>query len=82
MEETHRRIGDKIEYCKDQYEAAMDADAVMLLTEWTEFRFPNWNVIKKLIKKPVVFDGRNIYDRKELVSNGYDYFCIGVNTKS
>jgi UDPglucose 6-dehydrogenase len=80
-EETHRRIGDKIEYSKDQYEAAMDADAIMLLTEWTEFRFPNWTVIKKLIKTPVVFDGRNIYDRKELKSQGYDYFCIGVNTK-
>lgn len=82
IHETQRRIGDTIEYSKDQYEAAMDADAIMLLTEWTEFRFPNWTVIKKLLKKPVVFDGRNIYDRSELTNLGYDYFCIGVNTNS
>lgn len=81
-EEAHRRIGDRIEYSKDQYEAAIDADAIMLLTEWTEFRFPNWNVIKKLIKVPVVFDGRNIYDRKELKSQGFEYYCIGVNTNA
>jgi UDPglucose 6-dehydrogenase len=80
-DEARRRIGDKIEYCKDPYEASIDADAIMLLTEWTEFRFPNWTVIKKLIKKAVVFDGRNIYDRYELKSQGYDYFCIGINTK-
>jgi len=80
MEETHRRIGDKIEYCKDPYEAAMDADALLLVTEWTEFRFPNWNVIKRLLKKPVIFDGRNIYDRKELQEIGFDYYCIGVQT--
>lgn len=81
MEETQRRIGDKIEYCKDPYEAVIDADALMLVTEWTEFRFPNWNVVKRLIKKPVLFDGRNIYDRKELESLGFDYNCIGVNTQ-
>ncbi|MCB9015488.1 MAG: UDP-glucose/GDP-mannose dehydrogenase family protein [Lentimicrobiaceae bacterium] len=82
MEETKRRIGNSIEYCKDQYETAMDADAILLLTEWTEFRFPNWNVIKKLVKKPVVFDGRNIYDRGELQGMQFDYFCIGVNTNN
>lgn len=81
MNETKRRIGDKIEYCKDAYEAAMDADAVMLVTEWTDFRFPNWAVIKRLLKKPVIFDGRNIYDKNELKQLGFDYFCIGVNTK-
>ena len=81
MHETERRIGNRITYCKDQYEAAMDADAIFLLTEWTEFRFPNWNVLTKLIKHKVIFDGRNIYDRKELNAAGYEYFCIGVNTK-
>jgi UDPglucose 6-dehydrogenase len=81
MHETERRVGNKIEYCKDQYEAAMDVDAIFLLTEWTEFRFPNWNVLKKLVKKPLIFDGRNIYDRKELKAAGYEYFCIGVNSK-
>lgn len=81
MEESHRRIGDKVTYTKDPYEAVMDADALFLVTEWTEFRFPNWNVVKRLIKKPVVFDGRNIYDRKELEGMGFDYFCIGVKTE-
>ncbi|KAF0195658.1 MAG: UDPglucose 6-dehydrogenase [Bacteroidetes bacterium] len=81
MHETERRIGNRITYCKDQYEAAMDADAIFLLTEWTEFRFPNWTVLSKLIKQKLIFDGRNIYDRKELKSVGYEYFCIGVNTK-
>lgn len=80
MEETHRRIGDKIQYCKDQYEAVIDADALLLVTEWTEFRYPNWGVVKKLLKNPVVFDGRNIYDKKELKTQGFEYFCIGVNT--
>ncbi len=80
MDETKRRIGNKIEYCKDAYEAAMDADAILLVTEWTDFRFPNWSVVKRLVKKPVIFDGRNIYDRKELQMLGFDYFCIGVNT--
>lgn len=81
MEETHRRIGDIVNYCKDPYEAAMDADALLLVTEWTEFRFPNWNVIKRLLKNPVIFDGRNIYDRNELQSLGFEYFCIGVKTQ-
>lgn len=81
MEESHRRIGDKVTYTKDPYETVMDADALLLVTEWTEFRFPNWNVVKRLIKKPVVFDGRNIYDRKELEGMGFDYFCIGVKTE-
>jgi UDPglucose 6-dehydrogenase len=81
MEETHRRIGDKIVYTKDPYEAAMDADALMLVTEWTEFRFPNWGVIKRLLKNPVIFDGRNIYDRTELQALGFEYFCIGVQTQ-
>lgn len=81
MNETKRKIGDKIEYCKDAYEAAMDADAVMLVTEWTDFRFPNWAVVKRLLRKPVIFDGRNIYDKKELQRLGFDYFCIGINTK-
>jgi UDPglucose 6-dehydrogenase len=80
MHEAQRKIGDVIEYAKDPYEAFIDTDAQFLLTEWTEFRFPNWNVIKKLVKIPALFDGRNIYDRKELTGLGFDYYCIGVNT--
>lgn len=82
MPETHRRIGDTIEYSKDPYEAFLDTDAQMLVTEWREFRFPNWKVIKKLVKNRVVFDGRNIYDQQELNKLGFEYYCIGVDTKS
>jgi len=56
------------------------ADGVVVVTEWTEFRFPNWGVVKKLLKQPVVFDGRNIFDRNELKQAGFTYYCIGVNT--
>lgn len=81
MHEAERRIGNVIEYCKDQYEALIDSDALLLVTEWTEFRFPNINVMKKLMKKAVIFDGRNIYDRTELAAAGLEYFCIGIKTK-
>lgn len=80
MEETHRRIGDIIEYCKDPYDALIDADALMLVTEWVEFRFPNYKVMQKLMNKHVIFDGRNIYDPKDVKDSGFDYFCIGLNT--
>jgi len=77
MEEAHRRIGDVISYAKDPYDALIDADALLLVTEWTEFRYPNLQVMKKLMKTPVVFDGRNIYDPTDLKDAGFDYFSIG-----
>ena len=80
MEECHRRIGDVVTYAKDANEAILDADALLLVTEWSEFRIPNFGVIKKLLKTPVIFDGRNIYDREEVRNNGFDYICIGIDT--
>ncbi|MBE0637110.1 MAG: UDP-glucose/GDP-mannose dehydrogenase family protein [Bacteroidales bacterium] len=80
MEEAHRRIGDVIEYAKDPLDALLDADALLLVTEWIEFRFPNYKVMQKLMAKHVIFDGRNIYDRNEMKEACFDYFCIGVNT--
>lgn len=80
MHETQRRIGDAIEYAKDQYEALIDADALLMVTEWPEFRFPNFNVVKKLLRNPAVFDGRNVYDIEEMKHLGFDYFCIGIKT--
>ena len=71
-------LGDSIEYAKDEYEALTDADAMILVTEWTVFRAPSFKVIKKLLKEPVIFDGRNIYDRRELRENGFIYYGIGV----
>mgnify|MGYP000365104303 FL=1 len=77
MDECKRRIGDKVIYCKDMYDATVDADALMLVTEWKEFRMPSWSVLKKVMRGYVVVDGRNIYDRKELKENGFNYYKIG-----
>jgi len=76
--EAMRILGDKIEFVKDQYEALIDADCLLLLTEWHEFRYPNFKVMKKLMKESVIFDGRNIYDIKEMMEFGFRYFCIGI----
>lgn len=81
MEETQRLFKDRIYYSKDIYDAAMDADALLLLTEWKEFRLPSWKVIKKVMLHPVVFDGRNIYDRQELTDLGFVYQGIGIPFK-
>jgi UDPglucose 6-dehydrogenase len=80
MEEAKRRLGDRIEYAKEQYEALINADCLLIVTEWTEFRAPNLDNIKKLLKKHVIFDGRNIYDVAALKAEGFDYFCIGIDT--
>lgn len=78
MEETKRRIGDKISYVNDMYSALDNCDALMLITEWAEFRNPQLEEIKKRLNTKVIFDGRNIYDQIEMRKAGFDYFCIGV----
>lgn len=77
MQECRRRIGDTVTYCPNMYEAALDSDALMLVTEWKEFRVPSWNVIRKSMRTPVVLDGRNIYDRAELEGDGFTYYALG-----
>lgn len=77
MGECRRRIGDRVEYAKDMYDAVVDADALLLVTEWKEFRVPSWEVVKRVMKGNVVVDGRNIYDALELQSWGFVYNCIG-----
>lgn len=77
MPEAQRRVGDVITYGKDIYDTVLDADALVLLTEWKEFRLPNWSVVKKVLNNPVVVDGRNIYNKKELEELGFSYSCIG-----
>ena len=79
MEECKRRIGDIVTYAKDIYDAAFDADALMVVTEWKEFRLPSWAVLKRTMKQPILIDGRNIYDRHELDEQGFLYSCIGIN---
>lgn len=77
MDECRRRIGDKVVYATDMYDAVLDADALLLVTEWKEFRMPSWGVLKKTMKKAMVIDGRNIYEKKEVMDVGIYYFCIG-----
>lgn len=77
MDECRRRVGDAVEYAVDMYDAALNADALMLLTEWKPFRLPSWGVLKKTMNVPLVLDGRNIYDKQELNSMGFEYHCIG-----
>ena len=79
MEEAKKHhLGDKVEYAKDGYDACVEADALLLITEWSEFRMPSWEVLSKLMKQKVVFDGRNLYDRKYLEELGFFYYGIGV----
>jgi len=77
MDESKRRIGDTIKYAKDQYEALVDADALLLVTEWPEFRTPNYSVMKKLMQNHLILDGRNIYDLDEMKEKGFTYYSIG-----
>jgi len=77
IDESKRRIGDKIEYASDIYDATLDADALIVVTEWKEFRLPNWSVLKKTMNTPVVLDGRNIFDRVVIVNSGFVYYGIG-----
>ena len=77
MDETKRRIGEAVTYCKDMYEAVIDADAIALMTEWKQFRMPSWAIIRKAMKNYVVVDGRNIYDGEELKELGFTYSRIG-----
>lgn len=77
MNEAKKRITGNVEFCKDMYEVAIDSDAIALVTEWTEFRIPNYNVLKKLMKSQVIFDGRNIYDPVEMKEYGFTYYGIG-----
>ena len=78
--EAKHHFGDTISYCEDQYETLIDANCLAILTEWPEFKFPNLKIVQKLLKTPAIFDGRNIYDKEEMKENGFDYFCIGVDT--
>ena len=77
MHEAKKTLGDKVSYAVDIYDSVLDADGIILVTEWNEFRLPSWSVIKKVVKTPVVFDGRNIYNRTDLQEAGFKYYCIG-----
>lgn len=77
MDECRRRVGDVILYANNMYDAALNADALLLLTEWKQFRLPDWGVLKKSMKEFLILDGRNIYDWHEMQEIGFKYICIG-----
>ena len=77
MNECRRKIGEVVEYAKDQYEALKDSDALIVVTEWSEFRAPNFGIMEKLMKNKLIFDGRNIYEPAEMKELGFIYYGIG-----
>lgn len=77
MPETKHMIGDIITYVDEPYQALDGADALLLVTEWSEFKLPDYDEVTKRLKNKLIFDGRNIYDRKEMAEMGYEYYCIG-----
>jgi UDPglucose 6-dehydrogenase len=79
IEEAKKVFGDRIRYAARNYDALKGAAALLILTEWNEFRRPNFQRIKQLLKTPVVFDGRNIYDPADLRKLGFKYYSIGRN---
>jgi len=80
MHETQRKIGETIKYAKDPYDALIDADALLLVTEWTEFRSPNFKIMERIMKNKIVIDGRNIYDPLEMKEWNWTYYSIGRET--
>ena len=77
MEECKRRIGDRIEYAENMYDALTDADALIVVTEWAEFKIPKFTFIEKALKHKIIFDGRNIYSPEQMKEFGYMYYGIG-----
>lgn len=77
MNECRRRLGDSVTYTRDIYDAALGADALLVLTEWKQFRLPSWEVVRRSMNHPAVFDGRNIYNPDDLRSLGFYYTSIG-----
>lgn len=77
MDEAKRILGDKILFAKDEYDTCVDCDALIIITEWPEFRIPNFRVIGKLLKSKTIFDGRNIYEPEEMLELQFNYYSIG-----
>jgi len=77
LDQERLHFGDRIQYSGSGYEALRGADSLILATEWDVFRNPDFGKMKRLLKQPVIFDGRNQYDSKEMNSKGFVYFGIG-----
>ncbi len=77
IDSARQSLGDTVQYARDMYEVLQGADALVVCTEWHEFRRPDFERMKKCMKQPVIFDGRNVYDPKRMAEIGFDYFSIG-----
>ena len=77
MDEGRRRLGDSVYFASDMYDAVQGADALLLLTEWKQFRLPDWERVRRSMARPLLIDGRNIYDPADLAAHGIEYACIG-----
>ncbi len=79
IENVKKIFGDRLTYCADQYETLIEADALAIVTEWSVFRTPSFQVLRQLLKSPVIFDGRNLYDLEVMAEQGFTYLSIGRN---
>lgn len=77
MASSREVLGERVEYGCDKYDAAQGADALMIVTEWKEFRMPSYSVLRSIMREPTIFDGRNIYDSEEAAEQGFTYYKIG-----
>ncbi len=78
MEEAKKDLNDSVNYCKSLYDTTKNADAIVLITEWSEFRLPDWKAIEELINEKTIFDGRNLYSKENMIERGYNYYGIGI----
>lgn len=78
LDEAHHHFGDRVTYCKRNYDAIDGADALLVCTEWNEFRNPDFDRVRALLTQPVIFDGRNIFSSARLREKGFTYYCVGV----
>lgn len=78
MKEARHILGDSIKYCNDEYHALENADVLLIVTEWIDFRSPDFDKIKETLKNPIIFDGRNIFDTKEMNDLGFEHYGIGT----
>lgn len=79
MDEAKRILGDTVVYAKDEYDACIEVDGLIIVTEWSEFRMPNFKILEKIMNEKTLFDGRNIYGLEEMSELGYNYYSIGRN---
>ena len=77
MDSAKNIFDDKVEFSYSNYEILKNADCLVLLTEWNEFKNPDFNKIKHALNKPIIFDGRNQYNGLYLIENGFEYYCVG-----